>query len=483
MLPENLHELIFEIINRQAEAQTIEVKSAHQGCPKRLYDTLSSFSNQDEGGVLVFGLDETQNFAPVGVYDLQDLQKKVTEQCQQMEPVVRAVFTIVEIEGKSFLSAEIPGIDYAERPCFYKGAGRLKGSFIRTGDADFPMTDYELYNYETFRKHIRNDERLVERAFLDALDMELLHHYVEGKKKDHPKFAKLPEDVILNMLNVIRQGHPTLAAVMNFGVYPQSFFPQFAITAIAVMGDEIGDTDLSGARFLDNERIEGNLDAMLEGALNFCKRNMKIRTVIDPMTGKRNDKPEYPLTAVREAVLNALIHRDYSHYTEGTPVQIDFFTNRLEIHSPGGLYGRMTVDDLGKVRLDLRNPTLAVMAEAMTESENRYSGIPTMRKAMEEAGLPAPLFENRKGEFIVTFFNGEPKEEVIQLPQENVDTKQSVLLFCKEPRTKQEIADFLDMKTLYYVTSRYINPLIREGKLKVILSPNGNRKEKKYYCP
>ena len=67
MLPENLHELIFEIIHRQAEAQTIEVKSAHQGCPKRLYDTLSSFSNQDEGGVLVFGLDETQNFAPVGV--------------------------------------------------------------------------------------------------------------------------------------------------------------------------------------------------------------------------------------------------------------------------------------------------------------------------------------------------------------------------------------------------------------------------------
>ena len=69
MLPENLQELIKQIIQRQSEAQTIEVKSAHQGCPKRLYDTLSSFSNQDEGGILVFGLDETQNFAPVGVYE------------------------------------------------------------------------------------------------------------------------------------------------------------------------------------------------------------------------------------------------------------------------------------------------------------------------------------------------------------------------------------------------------------------------------
>ncbi len=483
MLSENLQELIMKIIHQQAEAQTIEVKSAHQGCPKRLYDTLSSFSNQDEGGILVFGLDEAQNFAPVGVYDLQDLQKKVTEQCQQMEPVVRAVFTITEMDGKNFLSAEIPGIDYAERPCFYKGAGRLKGSFIRTGDADLPMTDYELYNYETFRKHIRNDERLVERASLDALDRDLLCHYVESKKQDHPKFAKLPEDVILNMLNIMREGHPTVAALMNFGVYPQSFFPQFAITAVAVMGNEIGDTDVSGARFMDNERIEGNLDAMLEEALLFCKRNMKVRTVIDPLTGKRKDQTEYPLTAIREAVLNALIHRDYSHYTEGTPVQVDFFSNRLEIHSPGGLYGRMTVDDLGKVRLDLRNPTLAVMAETMTQSENRYSGIPTMRRAMEEAGLPAPLFENRKGEFIVTFFNGKQIEEVLPIPQEKTDVKQSILLFCKEPRMKQEIANFLGVKTLYYVMSRYIKPLVQEGKLKILFSGNGNRKDRKYYCP
>ena len=90
MVPENLQELVREIVRRKAEAQNIEVKSAHRGCPKRLYDTLSSFSNQDEGGVIVFGLDEAEGFAPVGVYDLQDLQKKVTEQCQQMRPPVRA---------------------------------------------------------------------------------------------------------------------------------------------------------------------------------------------------------------------------------------------------------------------------------------------------------------------------------------------------------------------------------------------------------
>ena len=91
MLSEELLVLIKKIQEIKAESQTVEVKSAHNGCPKRLYDTLSSFSNQDGGGIIVFGLDEKQGFEAVGVYDLQDLQKSVTEQCNQMQPAVRAV--------------------------------------------------------------------------------------------------------------------------------------------------------------------------------------------------------------------------------------------------------------------------------------------------------------------------------------------------------------------------------------------------------
>lgn len=480
MTTEDLHDLASRIIKRKAEAQTVEVKSAHQGCPRRLYDTLSSFSNQAEGGVIVFGLDERAGFAPVGVYDLQDLQKKVTEQCQQMAPPVRAVFTMTEWEGKPILSAEIPGLDYAERPCYYKGAGRVRGSFIRTGDADLPMTDYELYRYEAFRKHIRDDERVVPRGTLDALDPQDLAAYVAEKKKDHPRFAALPQDTVYEMLNITRKGQITLAALMNFGIYPQSYFPQLAVTAISVPGQEIGDTGEADVRFLDNRRIEGNLKSMMEESLAFCMRNMKRETIIDKVTGQRKDRTEYPIAAIREAVLNALIHRDYSVYTEGTPVQIDFFSNRLEIHSPGGLYGRMTVEELGIARPDLRNPTLAVMAEAVTESENRYSGIPTMRKEMAAAGLAAPLFENRRGEFVVTFFNSASAsgEEPLLHP---ASTEERILRFCQVPRSKQEIADFLGLKTAYYAMARYIRPLIREGLLKMT-EPGGTRTvRQKYY--
>lgn len=81
--------------------------------------------------MMLFGIDEKAGFQVVGVYDLQDLQKKVTEQCNQMEPPVRAVFTVAELNGQWICSAEIPAIDLSERPCYYRGAGRSKGSYIR----------------------------------------------------------------------------------------------------------------------------------------------------------------------------------------------------------------------------------------------------------------------------------------------------------------------------------------------------------------
>ena len=94
ILPNELIELAKTVCDQRAETQAVECKAAHTDCPKRLYDTLSSFSNQDSGGVMLFGIDEKAGFQVVGVYDLQDLQKKVTEQCNQMEPPVRAVFTV-----------------------------------------------------------------------------------------------------------------------------------------------------------------------------------------------------------------------------------------------------------------------------------------------------------------------------------------------------------------------------------------------------
>ena len=392
MLSKELVELANKVCKQKTEEQTIELKAAHEGCPKRLYDSLSSFFNQDCGGILLFGIDERQDYKIVGVYDPQDLQKTVTEQCQQMEPPVRAEFTLAEVDGRFIVSAEIPALDISERPCYYRGAGRTKGAYIRVGDADLPMTDYELYSFEAFRKHLHDDVRPVERANMSLLDEQKVQDYIRQQSIDRPGFSALTSEQAKEMLNLTHDGVPTLAAVMNFGIYPQGYFPQLGITAIVVPGTEIGATDSDFARFIDNKRIDGTIPIMVEEALNFCRRNMKVKTIIDKETGLRRDRTEYPIDALREAILNAVIHRDYSIHTEGTPVQLDFFTDRLEIHSPGSLYGRMSVDQLGVARPDLRNPALAVMAETLTAAEHRYSGIPTMRRPATTArrNNPAP---------------------------------------------------------------------------------------------
>lgn len=476
MLSEELLVLIKKIQEIKAESQTIEVKSAHNGCPKRLYDTLSSFSNQDGGGIIVFGLDEKQGFEAVGVYDLQDLQKSVTEQCNQMEPAVRGVFTFAEYEDKNICALEVPSVELVERPCYYKGAGKVKGSYIRVGDADLPMTDYEIYSYESYKKHVHDDEREVERIDLSYMDREILDKYIVEKKQAKPKFSKLNEEQIYEMLNIKRDERFTLAAVMNFALYPQGVFPQLGITAVVVPGYSIGELGNSGERFLDNKRIEGTISEMLEEAMVFCKRNMKIKTIIDSKTGKRNDRTEYPINAVREAILNALIHRDYSVHTEGTPIQINFFTDRLEIHSPGGLYGRMTVEQLGKARPDLRNPTLATMAESLNQAENRYSGIPTIRMEMKEYGLPEPEFKNGRNEFVVTLYNKEIEQKKICLTLED-----KIVEFCKEPKSRKEIAEFLEIKTTTYAYSKYILPLLEEGRLGMTIPDIPASRNQKYY--
>ncbi len=113
MTTEELFDILEAIAKMKCETQTLELKSAKNGCPKHLYDTLSSFSNQDEGGIIIFGIEEENDFSETGVYDPQDIQKKINEQCLQMEPIIRPLITVAKKNDKYFVSAEIPGIDIA----------------------------------------------------------------------------------------------------------------------------------------------------------------------------------------------------------------------------------------------------------------------------------------------------------------------------------------------------------------------------------
>lgn len=485
MVEKELRDLIEHIQIRRYEGQSVEVKAARKGCPEKLYDTISAFSNQNSGGIFVFGLDEKNGFAKVGVYDAQDLERKVMEYCEQMTPIARPQFTELDEDGLTFVSAEIPPIDIADRPCFKTAKGRLRGSYVRVGDGDKPMTEYEVYSYEAFRKKYQDDIRPAERASLQSLDMSKVEEFLALKRQARPNLASLTTAQQYELSGITRDGKITMFALLVFGLYPQAFYPQLSIIATCVPAETMGILDVNGNRFTDTKRIEGTLPDMLDGALTFVRANMRIATKIDKETGKRIDVPQYPMDAVREAILNALVHRDYSMHTEGMPIQLVMYTDRIEITNPGGLYGRLTIDQLGNAQPDTRNPVLVTAMEVLGKTENRYSGIPTIRFAMKSRDLPEPEFLDQRSNFSVVLYNsGEnvatvtPEDE--NPIRENVVDKKGLLEFCRTPRTRGEIIEYLGIASGQYALRHYLDPLVASGAIHLTL-PAKPRSPKQQY--
>lgn len=474
MLETELVQLVKRITDQKCEKQYLEIKKTSDGTPTKLYGTLSSFANQPFGGIIIFGIDENDGYKVVGVYDAQELQKKVMEQSLQMEPILRPLFTVVQIEGKIVVSAEISECDIYDKPCFYKGAGRLRGSYIRVGDSDQPMTEYEIYSYEAYKRRIHDELRTVERATIANLSKDVLTEYLIKLRRNKHNLLSLEDKRILETQGICQEGIPTLTGLMLLSVYPQEFFPQLCVTAMVVQGKEVGELGEEGERFIDNKRIEGNILQMLEDTLAFVRRNMKVKTIITD-EGTRSDKTEYPIKAVREIILNALIHRDYSVHTDHSPIRLIMYEDRLELENPGGLYGRITINDLGKVSADTRNPYLAGAMEIMGNTENRFSGIPTVRAELKKSGLPDPVFIDRRGVFKVILYKSTATYN------RDVDMEQEILDYCMTPRSREELAEKFGFTTPTYFIKIYINPLILEGKIKMTIPNKPKSKFQKYY--
>lgn len=366
----------------------------------------------------------------------------------------------------------------------------MRGSYIRVGDSDEPMTEYEVYAYEAYKKKIRDELRPVERASVEDLAPDTLEDYFLKIRRVKANLSKHPNDKILALQGMTSDGRPSVAGLMVLGDYPQAFFPQMSITAMVVDGTVFGELGGSGERFIDNKRIEGTIPQMLEEAMAFVRRNIRTATVINK-DGVREDRPEYPLKAVREVILNALIHRDYSVHTEDSPIRIILYRDRMEVENPGGLYGRLSINDLGKLPADTRNPFLAGNLEVMINTENRFSGIPTIIQEMDEAGLRPPVFESRRGNFKVTLYNDRRSplgstvssaEPAAELPEPvELSLVEQIKSFCANPRSKEEIAAYLKVSSPYYVVSKYVRPLLDSGVLAMTIPEKPRSKYQRYY--
>ena len=480
MQREELLELVKNIKKLQSEDNFIEIKSAHDGCPTKLYDTISAFSNQNEGGKIIFGVSEKGNYEVVGVYDAKQLIEKVKNVCKEMEPIVKGIFTEANVGDKTIVSLEVPGVDVLERPVFYRGEGIANGSYIRIGDADLKMSQAEIYGYQAFKKRIKDDKRVVEDVDDKNIDKDKINEYLKKVKSERPNLnANVSDEEILELMGIKNSGKYTLTGVLIFAKYPQAYFPQFSITAVAVNGYELGDMDDDGARFIDNKRITGNVEEMLDQALEFVKRNSKVKTIIDEQ-GKRVDRVEYPIKAIREAVLNSIVHRDYSIHTEGTPVAIEMYTDRIEMKNPGGLYGNISVEQLGKSMPDTRNEILANALEIMGVTENRYSGIPTINKELKNNGLDNAVFKSQNGSFSIIIYNSK-RNTGNKSKIKGKEIEKQLLEYLRTPRTRDEIISFTGLSK-YYTINIILKGMIEEGKVALTIPDVPKSSKQKYYA-
>lgn len=441
-----------------ADTQRVEVKSQ---VGKSILETLSAFSNGG-GGVFIVGLDERVGFAPAVGFDATKARDALTSRCAQLAPAVRPEISIVPFEDAAVLIAEIPEMLPRDKPCYVTERGRYQGSYIRTGDGDIRMQHYEIDRLVEEHAQPTWDCEPIMAADISALEASALDAFLIGQRAARPKTFLEGGTVAMKRLGILAGASPTLAALLALGAYPQEFFPRLTVTFAAFPGTTKGDVG-AGIRLLDTATMSGPIPEMVDESISRVRRNMRIGGLIGE--SYREELPDYPLAAVREAIVNALMHRDYSPMSRGTPVQINLFVDRLEIINPGGLYGAVTLRTLGQAGLSsTRNQRLATLLENAQfpggglVAENRGTGFAVMNAELARALMPPVAVRDDIASFTVTF----QRRRVAR--DERYRTAREAVLWALGDRASVSTSE-LQVETSYSRSAlqQAVNQLIGEG--------------------
>lgn len=411
---DEIRRLVSSLRESGYEKGTLEVKAAKEGAPKSLLETISAFANR-KGGVILLGVDERASFKPLKI-NVKQVLSKVQNMCaNDFTPPVRPDIDVVPFEGAQIVVIQVPEFGLSEKPCYITARGRYNGAYIRTGEGDHKLSEYEVNRLVENREQPRWDADIVAEATLGDLDTFRWQQFLHEERARHPRLFAQNDDVdVLRKLSVIKQGddgqlHPTLAGLLCFGQFPQQFFPRLSVT-YAVYPTEGKFSDPSGTRFIDSGELLGPIPDMVHDAVAAVRTHMVKPAVIRDSLRETTD--EYPIVAVREAITNALMHRDYSPDARGAQVQINIFPNRIEFLNPGGLYGVVNEVSLMSEGLAAsRNQILSRLLEYTPYrdggfvAENRGSGFSEILALLADRGLPAPDIRSTLTSFQLTFFN------------------------------------------------------------------------------
>ena len=190
-------------------------------------------------------------------------------------------------------------------------------------------------------------------------------------------------------------------------IFPQRYFPRLQIVFTVYPGTTKAGDPVTGQRYLNSKELVGSIPDMLLDTLSLVQQRMSTGAIVEG--GLRKDVPDYPIVALREAIANALQHRDYSPEGRGTHVQVNMYSDRIEVSNPGGLYGATTVESLGKEGISAsRNEFLSRLLTYTPfldgyVVENKGTGFMTIESELARALMPPPTVKNSLTFFSLSF--------------------------------------------------------------------------------
>ncbi len=408
-----LPDIVARLRETGVEFEDVEVKGAAGGLPQSIAETMSAFANS-RGGIIILGLDERTGFASAGVSDPVAIRDELAGVARtKLTPALAPIIDTVSFEGAILLLAEIEPLPPVQRPCYVTTRGLYNGAYVRVGDGDQRLTPYEIDRLRENSGQPRWDEEPVPRAALEDLDPRAVLRLIETASRNSPRaFSGLSDAETLARLGVLvsHEGTlvPSLAGLLSLGAYPQQFLPQLMISVAVYPHDDAGQPGPGGVRFLDSAAVGGAIPSMVTDTIQVAQRNLRKSSRV--VGAGRDDYWEIEPEVIREAVVNALMHRDYSPQARGTQIQVELYPDRLTVNSPGGLFGNVRLETLGlSGTSSSRNARLAALLQEAGDpltgrpvAENRGSGLRMMiSQVMRDTGL-VPLFAASLDDFRVT---------------------------------------------------------------------------------
>lgn len=357
--------------------------------PGSLAASLTAFANTD-GGQLILGVRDKDRVI-VGVDDADAVMQTIDNIAyNNCEPPLTIVQETVTTEDGTVVVINVPTGD--QRP-YRTNRGVY---YIRTTSGRRQASRQELLRLFQATTSIYYDEMLISRATIEDLNTGLVKRFFEQSQRYTWDSLGLPiERVLINLKlagktnDVIR---PTLGGVLFFADEPQKFVPHAYITALRFPGTSI-DADPS-----DQKRIEGPMRVMLEDAMRFLNIHLRMPHKIRDL--EPEVMPELPAEALREVLVNACAHRDY---TIQSPIRLFVFDDRVEVRSPGALPNTVALDALPLGIHVLRNPTIYNLFLRMGLVTDAGSGFPRMIARVRETTGKSPTWKLEGNEFVVVF--------------------------------------------------------------------------------